>query len=157
MTFKLVDKSIMHLKGILEDVLVKVEKFLILIDFIALDIPKDRDIAIILGHPFLATRRVVIDVQKGEMLMWIQGQEDIFKVCKDVEYGDCCSMQVFLEKDDIINELLDELEDSLAILVKQPLDEEVEGFVVDEFFNLLKYPHPIPSHPFSIHILCLNP
>lgn len=48
----------------MEDALIKVEKFIFPIDFIVLDMDEDREIPIILGKPFLATGRTLIDVFK---------------------------------------------------------------------------------------------
>nr|XP_023891367.1 uncharacterized protein LOC112003412 [Quercus suber] len=48
---------------IIEDVLVKVEKFIFLADFIVLDMDEDEEIPLILGQPFLARGRTLIDVQ----------------------------------------------------------------------------------------------
>jgi len=45
----------MFLRGTVEDVLVKVDKFIFLADFIILDMEEDGDVPIILGCPFLAT------------------------------------------------------------------------------------------------------
>jgi len=58
----LVDCYITYLKGIVEDVLVKVDKFIFPTDFIVLDIEEDEDVPIILGRLFLATGRTLIDV-----------------------------------------------------------------------------------------------
>ena len=46
----------------IEDVLVKVEKFIFPDDFIVLNMEEDMEIPIILGRPFLATSRAMIDV-----------------------------------------------------------------------------------------------
>ena len=46
---QLADRSIQYPRGIIEDVLVKVDKFIFLIDFIVLDMEEDQDILIILG------------------------------------------------------------------------------------------------------------
>ena len=43
-------------------VLVKVDKFIFLKDFIVLDMEEDKEKPIILGRPFLATSRAMIDV-----------------------------------------------------------------------------------------------
>ena len=43
-----------HLHGVVEDILVKVDKFIFPADFIILDMAEDRDIPLILGKPFLA-------------------------------------------------------------------------------------------------------
>ncbi|XP_062074984.1 uncharacterized protein LOC133778991 [Humulus lupulus] len=64
---QMVDRSVKHPRGIIEDVLVKVDKFIFHADFIILDIEEDTNIPIILGRPFLATGRALIDVQKGEL------------------------------------------------------------------------------------------
>ena len=64
-TLQLADKSLKHPKGgggVIEDVLVKVDKFIFPADFIILDMEEDKEIPIILGRPFLATRRAMIDV-----------------------------------------------------------------------------------------------
>ena len=68
------------MRGIIEDVLVKVDKFIFPTDFIALDMEEDKEICIILGRPFLAIRRALIDVQKGELRLRVQDEEVIFSV-----------------------------------------------------------------------------
>ena len=47
---------------VIEDVLVKVDKFLFPADFIVLDMEEDQKIPIILGRSFLETRKATIDV-----------------------------------------------------------------------------------------------
>ena len=47
---------------VIEDILVKVEKFIFSADFIILDMEEDKEIRIILGRPFLATGGALIDV-----------------------------------------------------------------------------------------------
>ena len=61
-TLPLADRSLKHSRGIIEDVLVKVDKFIFPADFIVLDMEEDKEIPIILGRPFLATGRAMIDV-----------------------------------------------------------------------------------------------
>lgn len=57
---QMIDKSIKRYWGVVEDLLVKVDKFIFLIDFITLDMEKDCGIPIIQGHLFLTIRRVLI-------------------------------------------------------------------------------------------------
>ncbi|XP_031248393.1 uncharacterized protein LOC116106192 [Pistacia vera] len=47
---------------IVEDVLVKVDKVIFLANFIVLDVEEDKEMPLILGRPFLATGRALIDV-----------------------------------------------------------------------------------------------
>ena len=63
-TLQLEDRSLTHPRGIIEDVLVKVDKFNFLEYFIILDMEEDKEVPIILGRPFIATGRALIDVQK---------------------------------------------------------------------------------------------
>ena len=53
-TLQMADRSIKHPRGVIEDVFVKVDKFIFLADFVVLDMEEDSDIPIILGKPFLA-------------------------------------------------------------------------------------------------------
>ncbi|KAJ9566462.1 hypothetical protein OSB04_002428 [Centaurea solstitialis] len=85
-SIQLADKSIVWPKGKIEDVLVRVDKFIFPAGFIILDCEVDADIPIILGRPFLATGRTLIDVQKGELTMRVQDQEVTFSVLDSLRY-----------------------------------------------------------------------
>ena len=61
-TLQLVYRSLKHHRGVIEDMLVKVDKFIFPVDFIVLDMEEDKEIPIILGRPFLTTGRAMIDV-----------------------------------------------------------------------------------------------
>ncbi|XP_075076748.1 uncharacterized protein LOC142163371 [Nicotiana tabacum] len=61
MRLQMADRSIKRPVGIVDDVLVKVGKFHLLADFVILDSAVDKEIPIILGRPFLATGRALID------------------------------------------------------------------------------------------------
>ena len=58
----LADRSHAYLEGNIEDVLVKVDKFIFLVDFIVLDFEANKEVPIILRRPFLATGKTLIDV-----------------------------------------------------------------------------------------------
>ena len=77
----------------IEDVLVKVDKFIFPADFIVLDMEEDKEIPIILGRPFLATRRAMIYVQRGELKLRVQENEvkfNVFEVVRHPAEGDTC-------------------------------------------------------------------
>ncbi|XP_061351828.1 uncharacterized protein LOC133296788 [Gastrolobium bilobum] len=61
---QLADRSSKQAYSIIEDILVKVDKFIILVDFVILDIEEDATIPMIFGRPFLATSGAPIDVLK---------------------------------------------------------------------------------------------
>ncbi|XP_058722371.1 uncharacterized protein LOC131594295 [Vicia villosa] len=55
MTLQLADKYTTRPYGIAEDLLVKVDKFLFLVDFVVIDMKEDVDTPLILGRPFMKT------------------------------------------------------------------------------------------------------
>ena len=61
-TLQMADWSIKHPSGIVEDVLIRVGKFIFPVDFVVLEMAEDFNVPIILGRPFLATGRALIDV-----------------------------------------------------------------------------------------------
>ena len=85
----------------IEDVLVKADKFIFPTDFIVLDMEEDKKIPIILGRPFLATGRDMIDVQKGELELRVQDDEVRFSVFNAVRHpveSDACFMIEVVEQ-----------------------------------------------------------
>ncbi|GJW15140.1 reverse transcriptase domain-containing protein [Tanacetum coccineum] len=62
MSLELADRSIQYPRGIAENVLIKIDKFILPIDFVILDMREDSKIPIILRRPFLSTTRAMIDV-----------------------------------------------------------------------------------------------
>ena len=70
-TLSLVDRSVKIPKGIIEDVLVKVDKFYYPVDFVVLDTEPiasgPNHVPIILGRPFLATANAIINYRNGVM------------------------------------------------------------------------------------------
>ncbi|KAK6149028.1 hypothetical protein DH2020_016553 [Rehmannia glutinosa] len=69
MDIQLADKSIKHPRGIVKDVLVKIDKFIFPVDFIILDMHDDIEVPLILGRPFLATAKSLIDVHDGKLTL----------------------------------------------------------------------------------------
>ena len=53
-SLQMANKSLTFIKGIIEDVLDKVDKFIFPVYFVVLDMEEDREAPIILGRPFLA-------------------------------------------------------------------------------------------------------
>ena len=69
MTLQMVDRTSTHPEGILEDVLIKVGKFIFPVDFVVIDIEEDKQVPLLLGRPFLATGAGLIDVKKRELTL----------------------------------------------------------------------------------------
>ena len=78
MTLQMVDITMAQPEGILEDVLIKVGKFILPVDFVMIDIEEDKQIPLLLGRPFLATGAALIDVKKGELTLRVGDEEAHF-------------------------------------------------------------------------------
>uniref|UniRef100_A0A1S3X277 Aspartic peptidase DDI1-type domain-containing protein n=1 Tax=Nicotiana tabacum TaxID=4097 RepID=A0A1S3X277_TOBAC len=112
MFLQLADRTVKRPFGILDDVLIQV----------------DEEIPIILGRPFLATGRALIDCETGELKMRLNDEEIIFNVQKSMrrpsEFANCS----LIDAVDVIVQSADEV-----LTIKDPLAacltnlEEVNG------------------------------
>ena len=98
-SLQLADKSVRQAYGSVENMLVKVKGLYIPVDFIILDTMKEEDECIILGKPFLATAEAVIDVNRGELVLQLNGDYLVFKahghpsVTKESKHEELLSVQ----------------------------------------------------------------
>ncbi|GKE39065.1 DNA-directed DNA polymerase, partial [Tanacetum coccineum] len=69
----------------LENMLMKVDKFVLPIYFVVLDMPEDSMVPIILGKPFLATARAMIDVFNKKITLRVRDDEVIFDVDQSIK------------------------------------------------------------------------
>ncbi|KAJ8761414.1 hypothetical protein K2173_001545 [Erythroxylum novogranatense] len=89
-SLQLADRSITYPRGIIEDVLVKVEKFIFPVDFLVFDMEEDIDNPIILGRPFMATAQTIID---DYMLTYKKSTHLEVIGYSDSDYADCIDSQ----------------------------------------------------------------
>ena len=94
MSIQQADKSLKYPRGIIKDVLVKIDKFIFPMDFVILDMDEDVEVPLIFGRPFLATTRAIIDVSDGRLVLGVGEKEIIFKISDamrhPVEQDDIC-------------------------------------------------------------------
>lgn len=60
----------------------KVDKFILPVDFVILDCEVDADMPIILSKPFLATRRALVNVETGDLMFKVNDKDMLFNICK---------------------------------------------------------------------------
>lgn len=75
MTLQFADHSVKKPYGIVKDFLVKIDKFVFPVNFVILEMPKDEEIPLILGRPFLETGRCVINIEEGTMMSKVYDEE----------------------------------------------------------------------------------
>nr|XP_009759629.1 PREDICTED: uncharacterized protein LOC104212131 [Nicotiana sylvestris] len=83
---QLADRSIAHPKGVIEDVLLKIRKFIFPADFIILDYEADELVPIIFGRPLLATSDVIIKVREGKMILRVDTRKQFLMSTKQSNF-----------------------------------------------------------------------
>ncbi|GKD38374.1 zf-CCHC domain-containing protein [Tanacetum coccineum] len=86
MSIQLADRSIKYPVGVCENLLVKINKFIFLIDFVVLEIDEDERAPIILGRPFLTTAQAIIDVYEGKLSLRVENETVTFNIRKSMEF-----------------------------------------------------------------------
>ncbi|XP_049358593.1 uncharacterized protein LOC125823236 [Solanum verrucosum] len=117
MRLLMADRSIKHPVGILYDILVKVDRFIFPADFVILDCDIDAKIPIILGRPFLATGRVLVDVESGELKIRVNEDEVTFDMYKSMKHPSDIHV---ISTDDMVDEAVASV--SHLMCSKEPLE-----------------------------------
>ncbi|XP_027351168.1 uncharacterized protein LOC113862277 [Abrus precatorius] len=122
MSIQLADRSVKYPRSIIEDVLVKIDKFIFPVDFVILDMDEDTEVPLILGRPFLATAKAIIDVSDRKLILRVRDEKVTFKISevmkKSLKHDDSCFFLNVI--DDFISNcaqeflMLDPLEKSLV-------------------------------------------
>ncbi|BBN67648.1 transposable element gene [Prunus dulcis] len=90
---QLADRSITYPRGVIEDLIIKVDNLYLPADFVVLDMDEDLQTPIILGRPFMATARTLIDVEAGTLTLRVQDQSVVFNLFeaakRPAEQQDC--------------------------------------------------------------------
>ncbi|RYR19903.1 hypothetical protein Ahy_B03g064829 [Arachis hypogaea] len=85
---RLADKTQKQAVGVVENVLVKVGNYFLPTDFVIVEMEESHIHPIILGRPFLATARALIDMERGELILRIHDEQLAFNVFKPSQEAD---------------------------------------------------------------------
>ncbi|XP_015965593.1 uncharacterized protein LOC107489353 [Arachis duranensis] len=106
MSLQMADRSLKIPNGIVENLLVNIREFIFPSDFVILDMEEEGHNSIILGRPFLAITRAIINVEKGEMTLRVHDEKMIINAFKAMQYP--------LEKEKHMRvEMIEKLEEEL--------------------------------------------
>ncbi|GJV65788.1 reverse transcriptase domain-containing protein [Tanacetum coccineum] len=78
MTLELANRSITHPMGIADDVVVRVNGFTFLADFVVVNFEPDPRVPIILGRPFLRTAKALIDLYEETLILRVGKEELVY-------------------------------------------------------------------------------
>lgn len=98
------NRSVNKHVGVLFYMAVKVDQFIVLSNFVILVCDVDCKIPIIIGMPFLATRRALAGVELGKLKFWVNKEEVSFNVCKYIK------QPMNLKLMSVVDEIDDEVE-----------------------------------------------
>ncbi|KAK4737195.1 hypothetical protein R3W88_000892 [Solanum pinnatisectum] len=79
---ELADQSTIIPEGIVEDVVVRVDKFVFPVDFIVVNMEENKEVPLILGRPFLATGRAILDVYEAKLMLRVGEEKVVFNMKK---------------------------------------------------------------------------
>ncbi|GKF78851.1 DNA-directed DNA polymerase, partial [Tanacetum coccineum] len=85
MSTQLADRSIKYPIGVCENLLVEISKFIFPVDFVVLEMDEDELVPMILGRPFLATTRAVIDFHEGKLSLRVGSESITFNIGKSIK------------------------------------------------------------------------
>ncbi|GJT57654.1 reverse transcriptase domain-containing protein [Tanacetum coccineum] len=88
MTLELANRSITHPMGIAEDVVVRVDGFTFLADFVVVNFEPDPRVPIILGRPFLRTAKALIDLYEETLTLRVGKEELVYYADKSEKNKD---------------------------------------------------------------------
>ncbi|XP_070020330.1 uncharacterized protein [Nicotiana sylvestris] len=124
----MVDRSMKRPLGIIDDVLVCVDKFILPSDLVILDCDVDFEVPIILGRPFLSTGKALVDVEAGELTFRLGDEKVVFHVCKSMRQPNSTEVCSFV---DIVTAVI--VDDTSAMVnVEDPLEAVLLNKDVDD-------------------------
>ncbi|WCJ39627.1 hypothetical protein M5689_020603 [Euphorbia peplus] len=133
MVLQLADQTIKKPYGIVEDVLVKVDKFIFPTDFVILDFAYDLNCPLIFGRPFMNTGRALVDVSEGKIILRIGDNKIEFNmnkamkypmdehVCMKVDLVDECVNSIAADDNDYVGLVEPEIEEVIEEIMPEPL------------------------------------
>ena len=117
MTLTLADCTISYPYGVLKNVLVQVNDLVFPANFVILDMAEDEEMPLLLGRPFLATGRALIDVEMGVLMLRFQDEQLVFNIFEAMKHRnenpECYLVDVV---DDIVED------DSRELQPTQPME-----------------------------------
>ncbi|XP_076939873.1 uncharacterized protein LOC143608829 [Bidens hawaiensis] len=85
-SIQLMERSVKYPCGIVENMLIRIGKFIFPVDLVILDKNEDNSVPLILGRPFLATVQALIDVRDGKLILQVGYENVTFKVRQSLKH-----------------------------------------------------------------------
>ncbi|XP_070054222.1 uncharacterized protein [Nicotiana tomentosiformis] len=129
MSLQMVDHIMKRPLGVIEDVLVQVDKFILAANFVILDCEFDYEVPIILGRHFLYMCNALCDVGVRELTFRVGDEQVVFHVCKSMRQPNSNEVCSFV--DFVINVIIEDT--SATINVGDMLESTLLKFADDRW------------------------
>ncbi|XP_076902376.1 uncharacterized protein LOC143557109 [Bidens hawaiensis] len=155
-SIQLADRSIKYPRGIVENMLVKIDKFVFPVDFVILDMVEDKNVPLILGRPFLAIARALIDVCTGKLTFRINDEEVTFDIGRSMQHPQHHDDSLYCievidsivschVRDSVISNALD------TQILEEPISEPIrEDHIIEEIIKSENQETPSPQEVFEV-------
>ena len=138
MRLLMTDRTVKRPIGILHDVLVKQESFIFLDDFMIIDCELDFEVPIILGRPFLAIGRALVDMEKGKIKFRLNNEEATFNICRSMrQNGEIQSVYAISYKVESSSEV--QIEMCLGVEALEAVIMNFESDCIEEYGSLVAH------------------
>ncbi|XP_019230593.1 PREDICTED: uncharacterized protein LOC109211513 [Nicotiana attenuata] len=104
-SLQLADQTTILPEGIIEDILVRVDKFVFLVDFILVDMEVNKEAPLILWRPFLCTGRSILDICDGQLMLRVVNEKVVFQMKRMMKYPTDEASAYLCFKLDVVGEL----------------------------------------------------
>ncbi|XP_019265063.1 PREDICTED: uncharacterized protein LOC109242677 [Nicotiana attenuata] len=104
-SLQLADQTTILPEGIIEDILVWVDKFVFHVNFIVVDMEVNKEVPLILGRPFLCKGRAILDIYEGQLMLRVGNEKVAFQMKKMMKYPSDEASAYLCFKLDVIGEL----------------------------------------------------
>ena len=86
MSIRLAVHSIKYPRGFVENMFIKIDKFVFPVDFVILDMDEDSKVPLILGCHFLNTTRTIVDVAAGQITLRVNDEHMTFEIKRSMQH-----------------------------------------------------------------------
>nr|GEV29377.1 costunolide synthase [Tanacetum cinerariifolium]GEV30302.1 costunolide synthase [Tanacetum cinerariifolium] len=155
---ELADRIVKRPKGIVENVLVGIDKFVFPVEFIVLDVSEDIKVPLILERPFLSTAYAKIDVCERKNALRIRNDKIVFKNLLELnDLNEPLNLRRNQEVNDlgptiVEGEVIDE--PMVNIVKTRHDDENIEG--IDEYLSFYDYDRNIHiNFAYNLQVSCM--
>ncbi|XP_052623636.1 uncharacterized protein LOC128128938 [Lactuca sativa] len=116
MSIYMANRSVTQPRGIVEDIIVKIGKFIFPINFVVLDMKEDPNVPIILGRSLLNTAGALVDIHESKLTLRVGDENEIFGIEDGFQRSDAQEEVFNIDKEYELEELEKLMEEEIKTI-----------------------------------------